>query len=113
MNELPRKAADIVRNGELEDCGIREIYDLADELGIDVSLLSKREAIRRLEREVKRADHIKWSHEVQGPWIQCQIEGCEVTGFTTAPFERHEMAPGIWFWICFGDVVGAGLYEGK
>lgn len=63
MKELPRKAADIVRNGELKDCGIREIYDLGDELGIDVSYMSKADAIHRLEREVKRADSIKKSYE--------------------------------------------------
>lgn len=63
MKELPEWEANIVRRGELESFGTEEIRNIADTLGVDVSLMPRAEAIRRLEREVKRADSIKKSYE--------------------------------------------------
>lgn len=50
---------------------------------------------------------------VQGPDLKCQIIGCEKEGFDSEDFERHELAPGYWYWICLDDVLGTGLSEGK
>jgi hypothetical protein len=113
VNEGEGLALYLVKNGELKDCTLQEIYDIAAELGIDVGFYTKEHAIRKIEREVKRADSIKKSHEFIGPWLWCEVPGCEWNSITAEGFERHEIAPNVWRWVCKLDVETLELNEGK
>jgi uncharacterized membrane protein len=53
VDRYPRTAEDIIRDGDLRDCYIRELLDLAREMGIAVPN-QWREAIRLIEAEARR-----------------------------------------------------------
>lgn len=41
---------------------------------------------------------------LEGPKLQCEITTCENESFFSNDFERHELSPDIWRWICSADL---------
>lgn len=50
---LPRTAEDIIRAGELRECGTRELIDLAREIGLELQTVHRPTIIRKIEAEAR------------------------------------------------------------
>lgn len=63
MNDTLKLAIEIVNSGKLHEMTIQQIESTAYEWGVDIGYLTQEQAIRKLEREVKRAEVRAKSHE--------------------------------------------------
>jgi hypothetical protein len=68
-----------------------------------------KETVAKFKLWLKRKEDMKTRPE--GPLLMCAICGYEC--FWADQFECHEVSPDVWKWICWADIDGAGLYEGK
>lgn len=41
---------------------------------------------------------------IEGPELQCEITTCNNESFFSGDFERHELSPDVWRWICWADL---------
>lgn len=49
----------------------------------------------------------------EGPLLKCEVPGCNWESLSSGYFEKHEIVPGVWRWVCMFDVEALELNEGK